>query len=82
MTTAEVTFVKHMYGRERKRMVQALEDFDPAQFSLEVLYMIIYVCCLLKRSMENICVFLFYLTSIIATRITAQYPLQIPPFQT
>ena len=29
MKMAEAPFVKHVYGRERKRTVQALEDFDP-----------------------------------------------------
>lgn len=29
MTMAEVPFPKHVYGRERKRTVQPLEDFDP-----------------------------------------------------
>ena len=29
MTMAEASHVKHMYSRERKRMVQALEGFDP-----------------------------------------------------
>jgi hypothetical protein len=29
MTMAEAPFMKHVYGRERKRTMQALEDFDP-----------------------------------------------------
>ena len=29
MAMAEAPFVKHVYGRERKRTLQALEDFDP-----------------------------------------------------
>ena len=29
MAMAEAPFIKHVYGRERKRTMQALEDFDP-----------------------------------------------------
>lgn len=34
MEVAEAPFMKHVYGRERKRTMQALEDFDlcPAEF--------------------------------------------------